>query len=294
MSTAEEATINPDGSQSSEIPNEDGADMGGEEEDAFVEPAVDRTLLFLALAAVFAAVFGYIIYSVWKKKKEDKSKFEFFDSLEQNQFNIRLPPPVEEYYQVKEQMLSKGWKPGQGKPSQEKEGPGRAMGQALMKRAIADIPLIHHMQKEAQGMYRLHNKNMCSEVQWKTFQGAEAMVSGEVEEVRVEAEEIEPGWSQVIWRQAAQYHGMLKQQAEQKQAKMKEEAVKRAQIEKNVAAAKATTPEQKAAAEAAKAEKMAKELLADEERNKSAGKAFGKGGAVKSGFLDGGGKGKKK
>lgn len=70
MSTAEEATINPDGSQSSEIPNEDGADMGGEEEDAFVEPAVDRTLLFLALAAVFAAVFGYIIYSVWKKKKE--------------------------------------------------------------------------------------------------------------------------------------------------------------------------------------------------------------------------------
>ena len=88
---------------------------------------------------------------------------------------------------------TQGWAPGQGKPSQEtKENtPGREMGQALMKRAIADIPLIHHMQKEAQGMYRLHNKNMCSEVQWKTFQGAEAMVSGEVEEVRREGREEE-------------------------------------------------------------------------------------------------------
>ena len=38
---------------------------------------------------------------------------------------------------------------------------------------------------------------MCSVKQWKTYQAAEALVSAEVEEVRAEADEIEPGWSQV-------------------------------------------------------------------------------------------------
>ena len=90
----------------------------------------------------------------------------------------------------------------------------------------------------------------------------------------------------MIWRQAAQYHGMLKQQAEQKMAAQRAQQQKRAEIEKSVAAAKAQTPEQKAEAERARADKVARELMAEEERNKSAGKAFGKGGAVKTGFLD--------
>ena len=40
-------------------------------------------------------------------QSQDKQKFEFFDTLEQNQFNIRLPPPVEEYYVVKEKCIAK-------------------------------------------------------------------------------------------------------------------------------------------------------------------------------------------
>ena len=38
---------------------------------------------------------------------------------------------------------------------------------------------------------------MCSVKQWKAYQAAEAMVSAEVDEVRAEADEVEPGWSQV-------------------------------------------------------------------------------------------------
>ena len=140
------------------------------------------------------------------------------------------------------------------------------LGQALMKRAIADIPLIQHMQREAQGMYRLHGKNMCSEVQWRTFQGAEAMVSGEVDEVRAEAEEIEPGWGGMIWRQAAQYHGMLKQHQQQAAAKAKAEQIKKQGQPKVL-----TVEEQKA-----RADRVATELLEQEMRENK-----GKGGKKK-------------
>lgn len=46
-------------------------------------------------------------------------------------------------------------------------------------------------------MNKLYSQSMCSVKQWRAYQNAEAMVSQEVEEVRAEADEIEPGWSQV-------------------------------------------------------------------------------------------------
>jgi Preprotein translocase subunit Sec66 len=79
-------------------------------------------------------------------------------------------------------------------------GPHRVMAQALMKRAIGDIPIVTHIQKESAGMNKLYSQSMCSVKQWRAFQAAEAMVSGEVDEVRAEADEIEPGWSQVRGR----------------------------------------------------------------------------------------------
>lgn len=46
-------------------------------------------------------------------------------------------------------------------------------------------------------MNKLYSQSMCSVKQWRAYQNAEALVSAEVDEVRVEADEIEPGWSQV-------------------------------------------------------------------------------------------------
>ena len=48
-------------------------------------------------------------------------------------------------------------------------------------------------------MNKLYSQSMCSVKQWRAYQAAEAMVSSEVDEVRAEADEIEPGWSQVSW-----------------------------------------------------------------------------------------------
>ena len=149
------------------------------------------------------------------------------------QFNLKLPAEVDEYYEVRAKCEAAGWKPGmvsiegvavssflslqlillrtnhacfisqlsytlQGKPQDPSAaGPQRVMAQALMKRAIADIPIVTHIQKESAGMNKLYSQSMCSVKQWRAYQNAEAMVSQEVEEVRAEADEIEPGWSQV-------------------------------------------------------------------------------------------------
>lgn len=84
-------------------------------------------------------------------------------------------------------------------PSKEaaQNGPHRVIASALMKRAMADIPLVTHIQKESAGMNKLYAQSMCSVSQWRSYQAAEATVSAEVDEVRAEADEIEPGWSQV-------------------------------------------------------------------------------------------------
>merc|ERR1712130_438662 len=106
----------------------------------------------------------------------------------------------------------------------------------------------------------------------KSYQAAENMVSTEVDEVRAEADEIEPGWSQVIWRQAMQYHNMLKQRHEAEAKQMAAQAAKK-QAEEN----KYMLEKKKAA------EKAAADLIKMEEREKQSKTAFN--GGMKKGFL---------
>ena len=156
---------------------------------------------------------------MYRKHQAEKKKFAFFEDLEGSQFNFKLPPTIEEFYEVKKAAINQGWVPGQGEPSKEKtETPGRKMGQALMKRAISIVPIIHFMQKEGGAMNRLHQRNMCSKAQWRSFKVAETRLTEEVDEVKLEAEEIEPGWSDQIWSQAARYHQMLKQKQQEEVA----------------------------------------------------------------------------
>lgn len=196
---------------------------------------------------------------------------------------------MDEYYAIKEKCEAAGWKPGQGgggnnaQNQQPVNAPARMLAQALMKRAIADIPIVTHIQKESAGMNKLYSQSMCSVNQWKSYQYAEAMVSSEVQDVRAEADEIEPGWSQAIWRQAMQYHNMLKQKHEAEAKQQAEHAKKRKEIEARVKAAQlaqAADPD----AQARAAEKAAQELIKAEERDKQSKAAFKQG--MKKGFLD--------
>merc|ERR1712218_398035 len=151
-----------------------------------------------------------------------------------------------------------------------------------MKRAIADIPIVTHIQKESGGMNKLYSQSMCSVRQWQAYQKAEAIVSQEVEEVRAEADEIEPGWSQVIWRQAMQYHNMLKQKHEMEAKASAEAAKKKKEIEDKVNAEKKKIDDAKARELAA--EQAAAELIKAEEREKESKKSFKAGSGMKKGF----------
>ena len=201
MSTAEEATVNPDGSTTfddaganytnnttdSGIPNMD--EEAAEEVIKGTDPA-----LYLAIAVVcFAVIFIFI--QLRKKRKSDEID-SFFSNLDGDKFNLQLPPSVDDYYEVKAKCEKAGWEPGQSTGAQPSPH-HRALAQALMKRCIDDIPIVTHIQRESPGMNKLYSQSMCSVKQWKSYQAAEAMVSAEVEEVRAEADEIEPGWSQV-------------------------------------------------------------------------------------------------
>lgn len=311
MSTTGEATVNPDGSTTfddagagTDYDNTTDSGIPNMDEEAAAEEVIKGTdpALYLAFAVVcFAIIFVFI--QIRKKRKADEID-SFFSNLDGDKFNLQLPAAVDEYYEVKEKCEKEGWEPGQNS-GQQPSAHHRALAQALMKRCIADIPIVTHIQRESPGMNKLYSQSMCSVKQWKSYQAAEAMVSAEVEEVRAEADEIEPGWSQVIWRQAMQYNQMLKQKEEQaKKAQAEQQralaAQRAAEAEKDNAekakydAIKAKVDAEKArlanAEQAekdriAKAEKAAEELLKAEEREKQSKTAFGGKGGMKKGFL---------
>jgi hypothetical protein len=209
-------------------------------------------------------------------------------------FDIKLPAEVAEYYEVKRKCESAGWKPGDaipepgkpGQPDPNANSPHRLLASALMKRAIADIPIVQHIQKESPGMNKLYAQSMCSVKQWRAYQAAENLISMEVEEVRMEADNIEAGWSNMIWRQAMQYHTALKQKQDAEQKAALEEAKRRKEVEAAVNAAKKKLTDKEKEKE--NAEKVAEELIKAEEREKQSKKSFSAGSkTMKKGFLDG-------
>ena len=288
---AEEATVNPDGSTtfdgSSEPDFEDATTDNMFDDAENSAPVMDDTGVDPAVYVLVALAVFVVIALLVKKRRaaREEEDDDFFSNLDGEKFNVRLPEEVENYYQVKAKCEENGYIPGQAPISPEElqrnpNHPHRLLAQALMKRAMADIPLVQHIQREAPAMNKLYSQSMCSVKQWRNYQAAEAMVSAEVEEVRAEADELEQGWSQLIWRQAMQYHGMLKAKHEAESNKAKQEAMQK-QLEE--AKKKKAADDAKAKAEAA--EKAAQELLKDEERRKESATSFN-GDGMKKGFLD--------
>lgn len=300
MSTAEEATVNPDGSTTfDDAGGADSAGAGAEDmpnmDGEAAEEIIKGTDPALYLVLAFGLIIGIFLFLQLRKKKKNAEVDDFFSNLDGDKFNLKLPAAVDEYYEVKGKCEADGWEPGQATEGGQPSAHHRALAQALMKRCIADIPIVSHIQRESAGMNKLYSQSMCSVKQWKSYQAAEAMVSAEVEEVRAEADEVEPGWSQVVWRQAMQYHNMLKQKEEQAKAqhaaqqkaiadkKQAEDDKKAAEAERYNAVKEKVDTEK---ARIANADKLAEELVKQEEREKDSKSAFSsKGSGMKKGFL---------
>lgn len=281
--TEQTVNVNPDGSTSFE----DGSgDTEGDysSENNFEDETVNEAVKGIdpAIYLLVAIILGAFIYFLYTRKSRSDDD-EYFSNY--GKFNIKLPSEVDEYYAVKEKCINAGWEPGNPpKDKSNANGPHRVMAQALMKRAIGGIPIVTFIQKESPGMNKLYAQSMCSVSQWRAYQNAEAVVSTEVDEVRSEADEIEPGWSQVIWRQAMQYHNMLKQKHAMEEKAQAETAAKKKVIEEKVNAAKMQMKENEHQKDAS--ERVARELIEAEEREKQSKKAFSADGGVKKGFLE--------
>lgn len=295
MSATGEATVNPDGTTTTNTNTEeqttfdqttDGQEIPDDGGEAPLLRAGTDPAIYLALSFITFVILYIIRHKRQKRKQQERESF-FFD-MDGDKFNIKLPEAVEEYYEIKEKCLKAGWEPGkpEANPKDAANGPMRILAQALMKRCIADIPLVTHIQKESPGMNKLYSQSMCSIKQWKSYQAAENIISQEVEEVRHEADEIEPGWSGVIWKQAMQYHTMLKNRNEM-EMKQREAAVKLAAQKKSEEKNK-KTPEQIKREKELAAEKAAQELIQEEEKEKKKSNNTSKGfkGGMKKGFLE--------
>lgn len=248
-----------------------------------IDPAV-----FLVL--VFVMISGIWYYMYLRNNRNRETREAFFMGMDGDKFNIKLPAAVNEYYEIKAKCKQANWVPGKTRANNNApdagRGPSRVLAQALMKRAIADIPIVTLIQKESAGMNKLYAQSMCSVKQWKTYQAAEVLVSTEVEDVRSEAEEVEAGWSEGIWKQALQYHNMLKNKHET-EAKQRLELAEKAKAAEEAKKKPKISPAQLQKAKEIAAEKAAEELIKMEEREKESKKSFSNNNnGMKKGFLD--------
>ncbi|CAM9492183.1 unnamed protein product [Ectocarpus sp. 13 AM-2016] len=204
--------------------------------DMFDPSVFDIRMVMGVLACV--SLLAYAIFRLFVRKVVGED--DFFADLGISYKDFDMPDEVDDFYEAKE--------------NPDIAGDAGKLRNALLKRAIADIPIILRMQNEGPGIYNMYQQAMIGEKEWHAFQEAETMISEEIESVQNEADEIEPGWSQSIWPLAMQLRTVLVQRREQAEAA----AEKKADEEAEAAAAKkkaAGAGGKKAAASATAAKK---------------------------------------
>ena len=105
-------------------------------------------LTVLALVGLLAYI-GYAIFA----RKMGGAEEDFFADLGISYTDFELPDEADEYYTLKEQGAD--WK---------------VLRNALLKRAIADIPIILRMQNEGPGMHNMYQQAMIGDKEWRAFQ----------------------------------------------------------------------------------------------------------------------------
>merc|ERR1712179_641519 len=98
---------------------------------------------------------------------------------------------------------------------------GDSLKWALIKRLVASIDQLDKVQRDKPGNWKLWREKLLSEVYWNSLCEAERLISAEIDTCVAEAEELEPGWREVVFRQAVQHWRMGKQREEEKKVAKK-------------------------------------------------------------------------
>merc|ERR1711920_857765 len=115
-------------------------------------------------------------------------------------------------------------------PPEEKQH----LKQALMKRLVGCIDPLDQVQRDKPGNWKLWRGKLVSERYWTSLVDAEKMVSEEIDACIAEADELQPGWRQVIFQQAVQIWRQQKQELGEKKEKVKEKVQEKKAAEKEI------------------------------------------------------------
>lgn len=90
----------------------------------------------------------------------------------------------------------------------------------LIKRAMADIPIIFSLEREGQSIDRLYKRGMLTDdIHFKT-QFQKAFVDQELKEIKEEADELCEGWGDKIWPQSVQFYHLMQKKIQEEQGKV--------------------------------------------------------------------------
>lgn len=158
------------------------------------------TLVLTTLLLCYAA-YCYLVVDK-RHEKQVLANPELFEQIDDKNYAFELPQEIDEYNELAET-----------EPSDQ-----RTLPLALLKRAMADIPLIEQLEKDHPRMARLFNRGLLPFGLWEQLLEAEALMDSEVHEVQAEAEKLKTGWGQGVFGQAYQMLRKEREEAEQRAA----------------------------------------------------------------------------
>jgi len=226
--------------------------------------------MWIVAAIIAVVVIGLVIHLARKKRNLDTANQELFSFKSEEVFDFQFPQRDRyEEIKAKEGMKSK------------------LTAQALMNRALADIPIILRMQREAPGIESAKRANFCPAEVWSGYQRASMMLSEEFESVKQEAEELQKGWGEKIFPSAnaiyMQHMNQMMQAQQQKQEEEKKnQAHERAAKEAEEAGKRKEQQKESDAAQQQKRADQTFEQLMHEEEQAGRSKKGGQGSAKAS------------
>lgn len=186
---------------------ENGFPAEGSEGDFFEEGAepsdsfklIEDGTNFYLIISFFGLVIVCLLLIYWLYRKFNSSNKSILAELDiVEDFVIKFPKEVEDYYQFKEQL-----------PDDPNEEQTNELKNQLMRRAMAIIPIVLQMESKAPGTYRQYQTGLIDDHCFRSFKKSEEMLKAETQEIQAEAAGLEAGWGEAIFPQAMQLRRMV-------------------------------------------------------------------------------------
>jgi len=207
-------------------------------------------IVILLVAFGVGVVAMFMVAQSWRSNTSTESEEQAFLGVEE--YQLDYPPEVAAFQELRDE----------GGADQT------SLKRALMKRALATVPMRLYVQTEERNVQRLYQNSMISPTSWDNFQACIEEVKAEMEVIKDEADSIQEGWSETILQEAHWLHQHIQEEKKQAQSikdqfRLKQEAAVKAKREAEAASAnKAKAAEQ----EVIERERAIKELEREAER----------------------------